>query len=349
MHLLKKKIKESFGESNRNNKMTCKIIMGIIRSKHVHHSKIAHHMEGNATHESKNRSVEEYFKRRGLECEKAIGMLISFLPETEQVTLILDRTNWELGDTSINALVLYAKCGNYCTPVNILMLSNKGGNSNCEDRIKLLKPVLDKFGRERISVILGDREFIGCKWIDWLQKRRLHFAIRSKDNLVGLRELLREVKGNKATSRKIVLGKLEGRKIVCTATVKKLKDEYLIVLSTGVLNPLKIYRHRWKVECFFKSIKTAGFNIEGTRMKQFAKLRILFFLVAIAYAICRVLGVYVHTKIKKIRFIKSIKSYQYSFFRYGLDYIDKLWRCSLRTLNNSLKAAISLISNLNLG
>jgi hypothetical protein len=349
MQLLKRMIKESFGESNRNNKMTYKIIKGITKGKHVNHSKIALNMEGEATHESKIRSIEEYFTRAGLNCEKAMNMLLSFLPAAGQVTLILDRTNWELGGVSINALVLYAKCGNYSVPINIMMLSNKGGNSSCEDRIKLLEPAVKKLGIERVSVIIGDREFIGCKWIDWLQRQGLGFIMRSRENLVGLQDLLRKAKGSKVASDQVELGELEGREIVCTATVKKLKDEYLIALSTGSLNPLKVYKHRWKIECFFKSIKTAGFNIEGTRMKNFTKLRILFFLVAMAYAVCKVLGIYVHTKIKKIRFIKPIRSYQYSFFRYGLDYIGKLWHCSIRSLNNSLKAALILANNLNLG
>lgn len=54
------------------------------------------------------------------------------------VELIIDRTNWKFGDTSINYLMLSIRWQNIAIPIHWIMLDNNGENSSSQDRIKLV-------------------------------------------------------------------------------------------------------------------------------------------------------------------------------------------------------------------
>jgi len=66
---------------------------------------------------------------------------------------------------------------------------NLEGNSCPEDRIFILKRVLERFGIEKIEALLADREFIGKEWFYFLIQKNIPFIIRGKKNFkVGLEE-----------------------------------------------------------------------------------------------------------------------------------------------------------------
>jgi hypothetical protein len=41
---------------------------------------------------------------------------------------------------------------------------------------------VEVFGIERIEALTGDREFIGIKWLTWLNKHNIQYVIRLKEN-----------------------------------------------------------------------------------------------------------------------------------------------------------------------
>ena len=59
--------------------------------------------------------------------------------------LTLDRTNWEFGKFKINFLVLAIAYKGVAIPLMWVLL-NKKGNSNCEERIDLMKRFITCFG-----------------------------------------------------------------------------------------------------------------------------------------------------------------------------------------------------------
>ncbi len=89
--------------------------------------------------------------------------------------------------------------------------------------------------------------------------------------------------------------------------------------SDKVHNPLQLYRKRWEIECFFKKLKTAGFNLESTNLKDSNRLKSLILLCAMAHLVCTLLGIFRHNNIRAIKFKRTLNCYQFSFFRYGLD------------------------------
>lgn len=62
------------------------------------------------------------------------------------------------------------------------MEDKKRGNSDYNDRIELLKKYTAIFGKETIQCVLGDREFIGKNWVEWLDQEQIPYVLRVKEN-----------------------------------------------------------------------------------------------------------------------------------------------------------------------
>ena len=125
-------------------------------------------------------------------------------------------------------------------------------------------------------------------------------------------------------------------------TQAKPDDEYLIVITnTFAHRALANYQRRWSIETFFQSVKQRGFRLEDTHLNDLERLRKLFALVAIAFAVCLHIGRWSDLHVKSI----EIKNHGYkanSFFRHGLE----CWRSALRTLTYELDLFIEVIVQL---
>ena len=98
--------------------------------------------------------------------------------------------------------------------------------------------------------------------------------------------------------------------------------EFLLV-ATYYFDPcaLKMYAQRWAIECFFKAIKSAGFHLEDTHLKDQERLNKLLAVVAIAFTWVYLVGQY-NNAITPIA-IKTHQRRACSIFRYGLDQFNK--------------------------
>lgn len=116
-------------------------------------------------------------------------------------------------------------------------------------------------------------------------------------------------------------------------------DEYLIVMTNTFAHcALSHYQRRWSIETFFQSVKQRGFRLEDTHLNDLERLRKLFALVAIAFAVCLHIGRWSDQHQKPI----EVKNHGYkanSFFRHGLE----CWRRALRTLTDELELFIEAI------
>ena len=112
----------------------------------------------------------------------AIVLLVFRLfPLGDKCTLILDRTNWKWGKTPINILMLSIAYRGIGIPLFWVVL-NLEGNSCANDRVDLLKRVVERLGISRIEALLADREFIGTEWFCFLIEQKIPFIIRIKQN-----------------------------------------------------------------------------------------------------------------------------------------------------------------------
>lgn len=316
-------ILSKISKSNRRRKITAEMIQSLVLGRRVSSTICANYLSGTAKKESKIKHVERFYAKGYLDQDSAIDLLFNRLDSGFHL-LSLDRTNWEYGKVDINALALYSCSGELSGLLNLELLDNKGGNSNFEDRKRVLEPVIRRLSSNKISGLLCDREFFSFEFVDYLVEHDVPFVIRIKENLGFIQPLIKALKCATKTLRNQNIGCFNGKVIKLDLSAKKLKDEYLLTVSYKVPNPLKLYRRRWAIESFFKSIKTGGFNIEDTNITNKQRLQSLFLLCAIAYLMCSILGIFRHKNVRPIKFKKTLKCYQFSFFRYGLDWITEL-------------------------
>ncbi len=87
-------------------------------------------------------------------------MIFSLLPVKTGLVLSMDRTNWKFGEFNINILMLGITYKGIAFPL-IFSLLPKRGNSNWEERKKIMERFIRLFGAECIDCLVADREFIG--------------------------------------------------------------------------------------------------------------------------------------------------------------------------------------------
>ena len=320
---MKERIQQFFEIRTPKIELVADLIIGIYKSREVSSTSIARHVCGDAETASKLRRIERFYKEGYVDSESLINAIRRMYGE-KRFRLSLDRTNWELGKKELNAFAAFATRGNTGSLINLKMLDTKGGNSCSDDRIEIIEGIVKQYGKASILSILGDREFYSLKFAAWLKIEGMGFAIRVRENLDFVQPYLKGATLKGKTFKDVVVGSYEEVEIRCDLSIKKLKDEYLIIASNRITRPLEEYRQRWGIERFFKMLKTGGFNIESTKITDPARLEILFLLCSMAYLICVKMGVYRHQNIKKIRKKYKDDCYEYSFFRWGLDWLREL-------------------------
>lgn len=233
------------------------------------------------------------------------------------------------GKYQCNILMIVARCGSIGIPLRWKLLDNKSRNSNWFDRCDLLENLINVIGKDRINVIIDDREFVGLEWIKHLKSNGINYCMRvPKSHLITLKN--RSI----FSISELLLGKSERYFQDCmvdgvwgNTMLKTLpKGEFLFLIGSLPARTLGgIYRKRWSIEVLFQSFKERGFDLESTHLKCSDKLSKLLVFVSIAVAICVKPGEFHHQKIQKIK----TKAHGYkanSFFRRGLDIL----RCGLK-------------------
>jgi hypothetical protein len=96
--------------------------------------------------------------------------------------------------------------------------------------------------------------------------------------------------------------------------------EYVIIVSHDESDYiLEDYKKRWKIEVLFQALKSRGFNLEATHLKDEERLKTLFSVLTIAFCWSYHVGAWRHV-VKPIR-IKKHQRPAKSIFRYGFDWI----------------------------
>jgi len=113
----------------------CSMLEGIIKSRSVIFSEIADKIESASKVESIERRIQAFFKEVSLDYSQLMYFFLSFIHH-EQLTLSIDRTEWDFGKTQINILCVVVSIGKMAVPLYFEMLDNNSGNSNYADRIQ---------------------------------------------------------------------------------------------------------------------------------------------------------------------------------------------------------------------
>ena len=183
---------------------------------------------------------------------------------------------------------------------------------------------------------MGDREFIGGAWMEWLTTTGISFVLRLREDMHVFKDgyapmPLSHVARNLRVGQKMILKgswRLGQNQADASPPVRiiilRLDDGELLSLATDKKpkTALARYRNRWKIETLFAALKTRGFDLEATHITAPKKLALLVGVLALTVALAYKTGLWV-TKLKPTA-IKKHGRFAKSIFRRGLEILKKL-------------------------
>lgn len=309
------------------------VIIALCKVQTVSFHKLALAFETNGKADSALRRLQRFIAHFELCGDLVARLIFGLLPEKTNLKLVIDRTNWMFGKQDINIFMLGIAYRGVAFPL-LFSLLDKKGNSNSLERINLLKRFVRLFGSGCIDCITADREFVGEKWIRFLNQNEIRYYIRIRNNfkvfLPGKNEsipvgwLFGGIKvGEMRHYPKIV--KINGEYCYVSGTLSQKrgeKPELLLIISYNKNEQSFLqYKERWQIECCFKAMKSSGFDIENTHLQDLERIGKLLCLVMVAFVWCYKVGDYLDRAVKAI----ALKKHGYrakSIFKYGLEFIS---------------------------
>lgn len=204
-------------------------------------------------------------------------------------TIAVDRTEWQLGKSWVNILVLSVTYKNLSVPIFWTVIDEKGCSDD-EERKAILQKFIDEFGEESIHFVTADREFCSKQWLSFLIKKKISYRLRIKANyqitnakgeLIRASRLCRTLKINE---RRELKGQRKlWNNIVYIAVCKKEDGDQVLVISSEQSGKILLeYGERWKIETLFGILKTRGFRLEDTHLTEVERVSKLLSLLTIA-------------------------------------------------------------------
>jgi Transposase DDE domain len=287
---------KALGSSWHEARIICltEMLRGILTSQSINTSRLAARMGGRVQFESHAQRIRRFLAEQNFDwiVMGRLMLRIAGVAGQKKFVVAVDRTNWDFGKTAINFLVISVVVCGIGVPVVWTQLGKKG-NSKTGERLELLERFLKIVPASQITVFLADREFIGKTWFKALQKRRIPYAIRVRNNQfvtltdgkrIKIFALAKELTNQKPRQWNNV--DLDG--VPCALSLKRLKEKDLLaVVSFGLKSsedPLETYRQRWAIELCFACLKTKGFDIESTPLRHTDRLEKMFAIASMAAA-----------------------------------------------------------------
>jgi len=309
------------------------VVLGLCKAKTVSYMALACAFYGTALPESSMRRIQHFMAGFDFPMKVVSGFIFGVLPFNENLTLVMDRTNWKFGNADINILMLGVCCKNIAIPLVFKML-DKRGNSCTDERIGLVASFMERFGRERIDCLLADREFAGQKWLGFLDENRIRYHIRIRNNFKFFCFRSNDKKPVFWLFNSLRAGEFHHHprivkinEIMCYVSGLKTVGEngktvFLIIVSFNKPSEsLFYYQKRWQIERLFKAFKSSGFNIENTDVTEQKRLEKLFMIVMVW---CYKTGDCLHKNVKQIE-VKKHQRKAFGLFKYDLNYLNNMF------------------------
>ena len=273
--------------------------------------KLADAMPTAVDKDSNLRRLQRFFAKYVLDLDIMARMIFSLLPVKTGLVLSMDRTNWRFGEFNINILMLG--------------ITYKG----------IAFPLIF-FGAECIDCLVADREFIGKEWTGWLNSRRIRYYIRIRQSFWIVKPstgerirawwLFNDLKvGQEKFFHKLFLHKgeyvyLAGSRIKNSDGVPELQ---ILICFNRPEEAILTYKKRWEIETVFRAMKSSGFNIEDTHMRDMERIARLVAMVCVALVWAYLVGEHKDVNIKAIRILKHGRKAK-SLVKYGLEEISTI-------------------------
>lgn len=278
----------------------CWLILLIMRYGTVCLWRLAAHAPSSAQTDSVRRRFYRFFQFMHIDTCTAARVTVGLLGlDGKPWTLTIDRTNWDFGRVSINILMIAVIWNGVGIPLVWTFLPGKG-NSSTQLRTQLLDRLRVTFPDMKVSMLMGDREFIGGHWMTYLAENNANFVLRLRDNQFVTRDgyatwpiarIAHRLKPGQSMRLKGACHLKDGPPL--RIVIMRLKSGELLALACSCrpARALALYRQRWTIETLFANLKTRGFDMETTHIANPKKLATLMAILAIATALAVKTGV----------------------------------------------------------
>lgn len=281
-----------------------RFILALLQVRTVNLARLAPVLSSRAKISSNYIRLQRFFRTFTFEQHDIARTVAWLLPSDVPWVLTLDRTNWKLGLTEINLLVLGVAYRGLSLPLFWSALP-KAGNSNTAERVALLERLRAHFPQQPVAYLLADREFVGGAWVAALRAQQIPFRLRLKANgrirrtRDGVETPLLRAFQDLAVGEQRVLRRVRwlwGQPLFLSA--KRLEDGGWLLIASDVDSPqaLNEYAERWTIESLFAALKTHGFHLEETHLTQPARLESLVGLLTLASIWALHAGLWAHSQ-----------------------------------------------------
>lgn len=329
IRLLERTLQQNVAWNRARINFVAKFIVALIQVRSVNLAEVASVFAGGALKESHYKRAQRFLRCFELPFAGVAAFVLRLLGLPRPWVLTLDRTDWYLGQTPLNILVLGVCHQGTAFPLLWAVLEKKGC-SNTRERIALMEEFGRLFGFPAIAYLCADREFIGRDWFRYLRREGIACRIRVRANTkvtngrgraVQARQLFRHCRvghGEALRGARLLWGERWH-----VAGMRLPKGEYVIVVAEReAATVLSDYARRWEVETLFGCLKTRGFCLEATHVTDPERLKKLLALVALAFCWAHVTGEWLSAH--KPLPIKKHGRKAVSIFRHGLDHLRRI-------------------------
>ena len=334
---LSERLSPHVGLSNDRRETLAFLALGMLSARTPNLSVLASERSGTVLVSSTYRRLQRFFQFADVAQDWSAPVVAGLLRLEGPLTLVLDRTNWQVGRRAINLLVLAVATRRHRVALMWTVL-DRAGNSGTKERIALIERFIAAFGKARIGLVLGDREFIGTDWLNYLIENDIPFVIRMR---AGQRATTAE--GRCGTLGRLLVGPggrreatvtldamaaagRPGPSVAVRAIRPKGREPVIVATNRPEARALTAYRKRWAIECFFADAKTRGLNLEDTRLTCPAKLALLtaILVIAIAWANAIAITILRHRPLPRKKHGYPAKS----VFRIGFEHLRRQIRAA---------------------
>ncbi len=250
-------------------------------------------------------------------------------------TIAIDRTEWQLGKSWVNVLLLCVTYKSLSIPIFWTVTGEKGCSDN-EERKAILEKFIAEFGLESIRFVTADREFCSKEWLAYLIKNRISYRLRIKASYQITNARGQLIRASKLC-RTLKIGErleLKGQRSlwnhsVYVAVCKKEDGDNVLVISSEQSGKILLeYGERWKIETLFGVLKTRGFRLEDTHLRDPERVSKLLSLLTIAVSWAMLAGE-LESQAKPLK-IKKHGNLEKSIFRLGFEVLRNCF-CQITT------------------
>jgi len=326
---LERKLAENIDWHKARINFLAKFLVALIQVRNVNLAEIASVFPGRAKAESHYKRIQRFLRFFEISYAVIACLIVTLMGVPRPWVLTLDRSNWQLGQTPLNILVLGIVYKGVAIPLLWTILQKKG-NSNTTERKAIMAEFIALFGVSSILYLCADREFIGKVWFQWLMANQIPFRIRVRENtkmtngrgqVVAARRLFR----HQAINQPLSFAKARliwGLELFVTG-MRLASGEYLIVVAPQEAEQaISDYAKRWEIETLFGCLKSRGFRLEETHVIEPERLKKLIALLALAFCWAHVVGEWLSQQ--KVLKPKKHGRLAKSIFRYGLNHLRRI-------------------------